>query len=105
MTWEHRNHKIEVDRYGLFVIERVGKFDSLARAKAAIDMKAAIYKHLKVHSPLRGGPGYTLEDSDLWGLECAIEHALQDGYLADNREWALAFLEKLRSLRATRKER
>lgn len=48
---------------------------------------------------LGGGQGYTLEDTDLWGLECALEHGLQDGYFADNREWAEAMLKKIRKLR------
>jgi len=46
-----------------------------------------------------GGQGYTLEDTDLWGLECALEHGLQDGDLADNREWAESMLEKIKKLR------
>jgi len=46
-----------------------------------------------------GGQGYTLEDTDLWGLECALEHGLQDGYLEDNREWAESMLEKIKKLR------
>jgi len=50
--------------------------------------------------PLGGGRGYTLEDTDLWGLECALIHAQLDGYLEDNPEWATGMLEKLQSLRA-----
>lgn len=48
---------------------------------------------------LSGGPGYTLEDTDLWGLECALEHGLQDGYFKDNEEWARGMQEKIRNLR------
>ncbi|KKK91657.1 hypothetical protein LCGC14_2710740 [marine sediment metagenome] len=48
---------------------------------------------------LGGGQGYTLEDTDLWGLECAIQHALADGYLAENREWAKGMLDRLGKLR------
>lgn len=48
---------------------------------------------------LGGGPGFTLVDTDLWGLQCALEHGLADGYLADNREWAQAMVERIRKLR------
>ena len=42
---------------------------------------------------------YMLQDTDLWGLECALEHGLQDGYLVENQEWAKGMLERIRTLR------
>lgn len=49
---------------------------------------------------LGGGQGYTLDDTDLWGLLTALEHGLTDGYLAPNEDWARGMLEKIRTLRA-----
>lgn len=49
---------------------------------------------------LGGGPGFTLEDTDLWGLESALIHGQMDGYFDDNKEWAEAMLEKIGKLRA-----
>lgn len=46
-----------------------------------------------------GGLGYTLRDTDLWGLECALQHALQDGYAKDNEAWTRGMLEKIQTLR------
>lgn len=48
---------------------------------------------------LGGGPGFTWSDADLWGLECALHHALQDGYFDENKEWAQQKLEQLATLR------
>jgi len=48
---------------------------------------------------LSGGPGYTLEDNDLWGLETALEHGLQDGYFKENEEWAKKMLGRIKRLR------
>ena len=48
---------------------------------------------------LGGGPGYTLEDTDLWGLLCALIHGQEDGYFEDNKEWAEGMLDKIRTLR------
>lgn len=48
---------------------------------------------------LGGGPGFTLEDTDLWGLESAIIHGQMNGYFNDNKEWAEAMLEKIGKLR------
>jgi len=48
---------------------------------------------------LSGGPGYTLDDKDLWGLETALEHGLQDGYFKENEEWAKTMLERIKRLR------
>lgn len=43
------------------------------------------------------GPCYTLSDADLWGLECALQHGLQDGYFnwRENVEWARSMLERI----------
>lgn len=49
---------------------------------------------------LGGGQGYTLSDADLWGLECALQHGLQDGYFTDNAEWAKGMADRLIKLRA-----
>ncbi len=46
-----------------------------------------------------GGPGYTLEDKDLEGLECIIEHSIEDGYIHQSREWAEKMLSKIKTLR------
>lgn len=46
-----------------------------------------------------GGPGYTLEDTDLWGLQCALEHGIGDSYFKDNLEWANSMLERIQKLR------
>jgi len=46
-----------------------------------------------------GGPGFTLEDTDLWGLESSIQHGIQDGYHDDNKEWAEGMLKKIGQLR------
>jgi len=53
---------------------------------------------------LGGGRGYTLEDTDLWGLLCALEHGLLDGYFENegisfNRDWAKAMVNRLQILR------
>jgi hypothetical protein len=32
--------------------------------------------------------GTLLSDSDLWGLSCALQHGIQDGYFKENLEWA-----------------
>jgi len=48
---------------------------------------------------LGGGQGYTLEDTDLWGLDCALEHGLQDGYFKDNEEWARNMSNRIKKLR------
>ena len=40
-----------------------------------------------------------LEDTDIWGLESALYHGLQDGYFTDNKEWAEAMAERLSKLR------
>jgi len=48
---------------------------------------------------LDGGQGYTLEDADLWGLESVIHHALDAGYLVDNRAWGEGMLARLSRLR------
>lgn len=48
---------------------------------------------------LSGGPGYTLDDNDLWGLESALTEGLQNGYLEENREWAETMLERIGKLR------
>ncbi len=42
---------------------------------------------------------YSLQDTDLWGLENALQHGLQDGYLKDNEEWAKSMLERISKLR------
>lgn len=50
---------------------------------------------------LDGTQGYTLTDSDLWGLWSALEYGLMSGYFKDNREWAggmVARIEKLRGM-------
>jgi len=41
----------------------------------------------------------SFSDSDLWGLESALNHGLQDGYLLDNKEWVEAILERIGQLR------
>ncbi len=48
---------------------------------------------------LGGGPGFTLTDSDMWGIECALQHSIDDGYMKDNAEWAKNMLERVRVLR------
>ena len=48
---------------------------------------------------LGGGKGYTLFDSDLWGLRDALYHGIQDGYFKENKEWAEAMAEKINELR------
>ncbi len=55
---------------------------------------ARLYKLDHSHS-------FGLRDSDLWGLECALTHCIQDGYFKDeqNLEWAQAMLEYIRVLR------
>jgi hypothetical protein len=44
--------------------------------------------------------GFTLSDADAWGLESALNHSLQDGYLNDNKEWAEAMLQRINKYRA-----
>lgn len=53
---------------------------------------------------LGGGKGYTLEDTDLWGIECAIHDALRLGAMAGNEEWAKGMLARLSELRSTEDE-
>ena len=56
--------------------------------------------NLFVLTLLHGGPGFTLHDNDMWGLECALEHGLVDEYFVDNKEWAEAMLKRIRELRS-----
>jgi len=52
-----------------------------------------------------GGQGCTLQDTDLWGLECALQHGLQDGDLEENRKWGEDMLQRLRKLRDPEKDK
>ena len=40
-----------------------------------------------------------LGDKDLWGLRDVLNHALDDGYLEENRDWGLQILDKINALR------
>ena len=59
--------------------------------------KSPIYKF--VLTRMGGGPGYTLEDTDLWGLLCALNHCLQNGYGKENEEWYRSMISKIEILR------
>jgi hypothetical protein len=48
---------------------------------------------------LEGGRGIILEDTDLWGLVCALEDSLSGGYFKGEWEWARAMVDKLQALR------
>jgi hypothetical protein len=48
---------------------------------------------------LGGGKGFTLADTDLWGLLTALNHGLDDGYFKDNLQWAEGMIERLNTLR------
>ncbi len=56
-----------------------------------LDMKSSALKNSKTHIPFN--------DTDLWGLECAMSHGLADGYFLENKEWALAMLARLHEMR------
>ena len=43
--------------------------------------------------------GLALSDSDLWGLRDAVYHALDDGYLDQNKEWGKLMVERINQYR------
>jgi len=55
---------------------------------------------------LGGGKGYTLLDSDLWGLSSALTHLLANTnyFEGTNKEWAEAMAEKINELRHSDEE-
>jgi PRTRC genetic system protein C len=36
---------------------------------------------------LKSKKAFLFTDSDLWGLDCALQHAIQDGYAKENLSW------------------
>ncbi len=42
---------------------------------------------------------YPLKDTDLWGLECALSHGIQDGYFKENLFWATDMQGRIQKLR------
>jgi hypothetical protein len=42
----------------------------------------------------------TFRDTDLWGLSCALEHGIRDGYFKDNVEWAQGMAKKIDQARS-----
>ena len=50
---------------------------------------------------LGGGKGYTLTDTDLWGLSSALLHLLTNTkyFEGQNKEWAEAMANKISELR------
>lgn len=46
-----------------------------------------------------GGKGFTLDDADMWGMQNALIHGIQNGYFKDNQEWAAKMLYRITSLR------
>ena len=43
--------------------------------------------------------GMNLTDTDIWGLVCALEHGIRDGYMGQNQEWAKAMSKRLSAMR------
>lgn len=58
----------------------------------ASDRKAAL-------TMLGPGPCFPVTDNDLWGLQNAIQHCIDNGYFKENEEWAEAMLDHIRVLR------
>jgi len=54
-----------------------------------------------VFTRLGGGPGYTLSDSDLWGLQSALQHLIINTSYFEGRNlaWARSMVEKIENLR------
>jgi len=42
---------------------------------------------------------YLFKDTDLWGLDCALQHGLQDGYFKDNKAWAEDMRNRINQMR------
>ncbi len=45
------------------------------------------------------GEIFYLNDTDLWGLECALQHGVQDGYFKENPAWAERMLQLIGKIR------
>jgi hypothetical protein len=43
--------------------------------------------------------GTILQDTDLWGLQCALIHGINDGYFKENKDWAERMVELIDSYR------
>ena len=46
-------------------------------------------------TPIDSSTGLGLTDSDIWGLQCAIQHGIRTGYFTENADWANAMIIRL----------
>jgi len=76
------------------VARLTGELESIARRLKnltpdlqRLDLDSASLSH--------ANSGLTLSDADAWGLQSALLHGLQDGYLKENQEWAEAIIKRI----------
>ena len=80
------------------VIEAVLKRqEEIKRGEKHMDKKFII-------TVLGGGQGYTLTDSDMWGLRDCLYHCIGDGYLKENQGWGETMVERINKLRHSGEE-
>ncbi len=55
-------------------------------------------KHIYIKNELKNNVLF-LDDTDLWGIGCALQHAIQDGHANENLDWHKTMVEAIDRMR------